>query len=145
MPRPLAYNGFGQLTDDKQAHGGSVVTGTPKVQYAYADGAANHARLGQITYPNGKYLGVGYGSSGGADDRLSRVSGLSGNSTSGVAEFSLGYTYLGAGQIVASSLAEHRLNMSLAHGTGNDPYHGPLDIFGRVADYGTYGGSAFSR
>jgi YD repeat-containing protein len=36
----LAYNGFGQLTDDKQSHGGLVQTGTPKVQYSYADGSA---------------------------------------------------------------------------------------------------------
>ena len=38
----FAYNDFGQITHDYQAHGGTVNTSTtPKVQYGYASGSAN--------------------------------------------------------------------------------------------------------
>jgi RHS repeat-associated protein len=111
-----------------------VGTGTPKVEYAYTDGSANHARLTSLRYPNGRYVSLGYGAVASDDDRLSRVASISGNGTSGHTEFSLGYTYLGAGRIVKSALAGHGLSMNLAHGTGDDPHHGPLDIFDRVVD-----------
>lgn len=47
-----AYNSFGQLTLQYQEHAGAVNTSTtPKVQYAYADGAANTIRPTSMTYP----------------------------------------------------------------------------------------------
>jgi hypothetical protein len=33
----LAFNGFGQVTADKQTHGEPVNSGTPEVEYDYAD------------------------------------------------------------------------------------------------------------
>ena len=42
----FAYNDFGQLTHDYQAHDSAVNTSTtPKVQYGYASGAANTSSL----------------------------------------------------------------------------------------------------
>lgn len=71
----FAYNDFGQLITDYQAHGGAVNTSTsPKVQYTYANGAGNHVRREKITYPNGRILRYEYAS--GADANLSRVSFL---------------------------------------------------------------------
>ena len=41
----LAYNGFGQLTDDYQDRGGAVnLSMTPEVACGYADGSANTIR-----------------------------------------------------------------------------------------------------
>lgn len=39
------YNKWGQLTKEQQSHSGPVVTGTPAVQYDYADGSQNTIRL----------------------------------------------------------------------------------------------------
>jgi hypothetical protein len=52
------YDSFGQMTKDRQAHGGAVVPGTtPEVGYAYANGASgNTARRTSMTYPNGRVL-----------------------------------------------------------------------------------------
>jgi hypothetical protein len=58
-----AYNSFGQLTTQYQEHGGGANTSTsPKVQYAYADGSANHVRPTKITYPSGRIVRYEYNS-----------------------------------------------------------------------------------
>ena len=65
----LAYNAFGQLTADYQAHAGVVNTlTTPRCQYAFADGSGNHVRLTTLTYPNGRALNYNYGAAGGMAD-----------------------------------------------------------------------------
>jgi hypothetical protein len=40
------------MTSEAQSHSGAVTTGTPKVQYAYTNGSANHARRTSITRPD---------------------------------------------------------------------------------------------
>jgi len=44
-----------------QAHAGAVTTGTPSVQYAFADGSDNHIRPTGLTYPDGRDLNYSYG------------------------------------------------------------------------------------
>src|SRR5206468_9783399 len=73
----FAYNNFGQLITEYQAHSGAVNTSTsPKVQYAYADGSANHVRRTSITYPDGRVTTLDYGTAGATYDLLSRVTSL---------------------------------------------------------------------
>ena len=65
----FAYNDFGQVSTDYQEHGAAVNTSTsPKVQYAYATGSDNSIRPTALTYPDGRVLNYGYGSSGGTND-----------------------------------------------------------------------------
>jgi len=70
------YNDFGQVITEFQQHGGAVNTSTsPKVQYAYANGSANHIRPLTIKYPKDTTeIGFEYGT--GHDDQLSRVQKL---------------------------------------------------------------------
>jgi len=73
----FAYNDFGQITDDYQAHGGTVNTSTtPKVQYGYATGSANTIRPTSITFPNGRVISLSYGAADSMNDALSRVASI---------------------------------------------------------------------
>ncbi len=70
----FVFNDFAQLKTEYQAHSGAVNTSTtPKVQYGYASGSANTIRPTTMTYPNGRVLTYGYGSSGGNNDAAGRV------------------------------------------------------------------------
>ncbi len=135
----LVYDDFGNLIADHQEHDDAVNQDTLQVQYAHANGAANHARLTAITYPNDRVLHHEY--STGNDNNLSRLSYLSDVDAGGtrLAE----YTYLGAGQIVKVDYSQPDLRYNLAYGSGNDPYDG-LDRFGRVVDllWRDYGASS---
>jgi len=129
------YNTFGQLSTEYQEHGGAVNTSTsPKVQYAYANGSANHFRPTTMTYPNGQSLTFDYGSSGGSDDVLSRVAALKQGTTSLAA-----YTYLGLSQVLKASYGQPQLELTYikqageSNGDAGDQYTG-LDRFGRVVD-----------
>ena len=94
------YNDFSQLETEYQSHSGAVNTGTtPKVQYGYADGSANTIRATSITYPDGRVVNYDYGSTGGANDLLSRVGSLIDDDSTHLAD----YTYLGLNQIVQVS------------------------------------------
>jgi RHS repeat-associated protein len=92
----FSYNDFGQLVTDYQEHGGAVNTSTsPKVQYGYAAGGDNTIRPTSTTYPDGRVLAYHYGSSGGIDDALSRVSALiDDDGSTHLAD----YSYLGLGR-----------------------------------------------
>ncbi|MBI1310777.1 hypothetical protein GC176_05665 [bacterium] len=68
---------------------------TPSVQYGYADASANTIRPTSLTYPDGRSLTYSYGTSGGTDDKASRVAGIVESSTT-----LAGYTYLGLGAVV---------------------------------------------
>jgi YD repeat-containing protein len=57
----FTYNDFAQLTKEEQAHSGAAGTGTPAVQYSYADGGSNTIRPTAITYPDGRELNFAYG------------------------------------------------------------------------------------
>jgi len=138
----FAYNDFGQLVTEYQAHAAAVDTGTsPKVQYAHADGSANHARLTKITYPDGRIVRYEYDS--GDDDNLSRVSFLADDNMGAVGTHLAEYAYLGLGTIVQVDYTEPDLLFDLAHGAGDDPYDG-LDRFDRVVDllWDDYGSSS---
>ena len=132
-----SYNTFSQLTGEFQNHSGIATTSSPGVQYAYANGSANTVRLTMITYPSGRALNYNYGTSGGTNDLLGRVSALiDNNGTTHLAD----YTYLGLGKIVQDSYTTEP-NVSLTYikqsgesnGDAGDQYIG-LDRFGRVVD-----------
>ena len=127
------YNGFGQLEIEYQAHAGAVdEMTTPKVQYAYADGAANTARPTGLTYPNGRALLYDYGAADSDDDRLSRVLAIQGD-TGSAAETYVVYTYLGLNSFVRADYTEPQVRWDLITGSSPNPYAG-LDRFGRVID-----------
>lgn len=94
-----AYNTFSQLVTEYQSHSGAVNTSTsPKVQYAYSDGSANHVRRTSLTYPSTKVVTYDYGTSNGGDDLLSRVAALK-ESTTTLVE----YSYLGLSTFVRAN------------------------------------------
>lgn len=135
------YNDFGQLVTEYQEHGGAVNTGTSlKVQYAYADGSSNTIRLTKMTYPDGRELNYGYGSSGSTADALSRVASLIDDDGS---THLVDYSYLGRNTFVQTDYPEPDLRYDLAMGAGDDPYDG-FDRFGRIVDsrWYDYGSSA---
>ena len=125
-----------QLVTEYQSHSGAVNTSTsPKVQYAYSDGSANHVRRTSLTYPSTKVVTYDYGTSNGGDDLLSRVAALK-ESTTTLVE----YSYLGLSTFVRANYSsqpgvELTYIKQGAEGTGDagDQYTG-LDRFGRVYD-----------
>ncbi len=131
-----AYNTFSQLVTEYQSHSGAVNTSTsPKVQYAYSDGSANHVRRTSLTYPSTKVVTYDYGTSNGGDDLLSRVAALK-ESTTTLVE----YSYLGLSTFVRANYSsqpgvELTYIKQGSEGTGDagDQYTG-LDRFGRVYD-----------
>ena len=129
-----AYNGYGQLLTEYQAHAGPVITATsPKVQYVYTQGT-NYSRLTAMIYPNTRQLDYVYNS--GLDSTISRVSGLSDHAGSGQGNLE-SYSYLGLGTIVRRLRPNSDLTYVKASGESNgdagDQYNG-LDRFGRVVD-----------
>lgn len=146
----FAYNDFGQLIRDYQAHGGSVNTSTsPRVQYGYASGLANTVRPTTMTYPNGRVLTYGYGTANGIDDCASRVASLIDDDVSST--HLVDYSYLGRGHSAASvnspfgqgfvivDYTQPEAKWTLAALSGsNDPDTGDiysgLDRFARVKD-----------
>jgi hypothetical protein len=99
----FAYNDFGQITHDYQAHGGTVNTSTtPKVQYGYASGSANTIRPTTITYPNGRELTYGYGTTDSMADALSRIASIIDNDAGST--HLADYSYLGLGLLSPSPL-----------------------------------------
>ena len=132
----FAYNDFGQLVTEYQAHSGAVnVSTTPQVQYGYANGAANTIRPTSLTYPNGRVLTFSYGDAGSIGDRASRIVSLVDEDDTRLVD----YDYLGRGTFVIADDTEPDLQWTLASLTGsNDPETGDiytgLDRFGRVKD-----------
>lgn len=123
------YNDFAQPTDQYQAHSGAVdINSTPKVQYAFADGSANHIRPTSITYPDGRVISLDYGTAGGMDDILSRPQAIK----DGALELAK-YTWLGQAAVVQVDYTEPDVRHDLITGSGDDPYDG-LDRFGRITD-----------
>lgn len=142
------FNGLGQMTAEYQAVNGAVNTGTtPKVQYAYTEMAsgANHSRLTDLTYPNGRNLDYTYSS--GLNDGLSRLSSIVDGSTTLES-----YEYLGLGTVVKRSHPQPGVDLTFiklsgeSDGDAGDKYAG-LDRFGRVADqrWTTSGGTTKDR
>ena len=128
------FNGLGQLTSDWQAHGGTVGSGTPRVQYGYSvmPSGADHSRPTTLTYPDGRAVTSNYAS--GLDANISRLSSLSDESAT-----LEGYVYMGLGTVVQRTHPESGIDLSYVKlsgesaGDAGDQYTG-LDRFGRVAD-----------
>jgi RHS repeat-associated protein len=121
-----AYNNFQQLATEYQEHNGAVNTGTSvKVQYAYANGAANTIRRTGVTYPNGRTVNYLYNS--GDDNALSRVSSFNDGAPL------VAYTYLGLVSIVEVTYPTPDVSYLLSTAGGTNPYTG-LDTFGRVIE-----------
>jgi hypothetical protein len=130
-----AFNGLGQMTTEWQSHSGAVNTSTtPKVQYAYSEMAsgANHSRLTNMTYPNGRVITYDYGS--GLNNNISRLNAIKDGSTTLES-----YDYLGHGAYVGVNHPETGVDLSYIKlsgesvGDAGDQYTG-LDRFGRVYD-----------
>src|SRR5262245_32086466 len=119
---------------------------SPKVQYAYANGSANHIRPTLLTYPSGRELNYNYGSADSLPDAASRLAALlDDDGSTHLAD----YSYLGRMTFVETDYAQPDVKYTLV-GTagGDDPdtgdiYRG-LDRFGRIKDsyWRDYGGSA---
>jgi RHS repeat-associated protein len=128
----LDYDDYSNLIRDYQAHSGAVDTGTtPSVAYS----VASNGRLNSLTYPNGRVLTYSYGTSGGIDDKASRVAAIVDDDSTTLVE----YEYLGQSTFVDTKYSEPDIRNTLIGipatndpGTG-DIYHG-LDRFGRVKD-----------
>lgn len=144
----FTYNDFAQLTRDYQSHSGMVNTGvTPNVQYGYENGDANTVRPTSITFPNGRELTYGYGSTNSADDAICRIRSIIDDDASST--HLVDYSYLGVSDFVISDYSEPDVMWTMV-GTagGDDPetgdiYHG-FDRFGRIKDnyWRDYGGAA---
>jgi len=102
---------------------------SPKVTYSYADGSANTLRPTSVTYPDGRVLTYDYGTSGGMNDKLSRVESPGFGGTSNLVQPS----YVGLGTQVRTNYTQPQVRWDLATGSGANPYAG-LDRFGRVID-----------
>jgi RHS repeat-associated protein len=135
-----AFNGYGQLIQEWQAHGGAVNTSsTPNVQYGYGalgagDTNSNQSRLTSMTYPNGVKV-ITYNYASGLADAISRLSSLSDNS--GTLE---SYSYLGLGTVVKRAHPQPNVDLTYigtGTGDGGDQYTG-LDRFGRVVEQKWY-------
>ena len=138
------YDGYGNLITQNQDVDSEIddsgVT-TQQVQYSYD--STNAMRLDGFTYPNGREINFGYGSSGGISDQLARIEQINNGtdiyplSDDSIAE----YEFVGAGRVV-------RKNYWL----GNDPatespviqldHYGEYDYIGDEVDEvsGTYAG-----
>ncbi|MGL4422909.1 MAG: hypothetical protein ACRCZF_19735 [Gemmataceae bacterium] len=115
----------------------------PKVQYGYSEmaGGANHSRPTSMTYPGGWVRGSDYGTTGGLNDRISRLDTLKDGATT-----LEGYQYLGLGTVVTRSHPQVSADLSYVkqsgepNGDAGDQYTG-LDRFARVVDQRWVNGS----
>ncbi len=146
------YNGFGQLYAEWQSHSGAVNTSTtPLVAYGYwGPGAGeNYSRPYTVQYPNGRELIYDYGSSGGLDDKISRLNAVQ-DTEGGSSWVTLeSYDYLGLSTVVRASHPESGVDLTYikqsgeSNGDAGDQYTG-LDRFDRVVDQRWINGSGTS-
>ncbi|MDB5293544.1 MAG: repeat-associated core domain protein [Phycisphaerales bacterium] len=123
------YNDFGQLVTEWQEHGGVKGGSTLNVQYGHDSGSSgsNEIRLNALTYPNGRIITYSYGTPGGINETLNRVSEIKDGSTSLAA-----YSYLGLGRVIQIDSADPHLRLDM-WGQTSGLFSG-FDIFGRVTD-----------
>jgi len=130
----FAYNNFGQLTHDYQAHSGTVnVMSTPSVQYGFANGADNTVRPTSVTYPDGRVISYNYDASGSMPDALSRVTSIVDDD--GSSTHLADYSYLGLRSFVETDYTEPEVKYTLVGTAGGndsdtgDIYHGLFFLF----------------
>lgn len=96
------YGNYGQVASSQQSHAGAVVAGSPKVSYAFSDGAISSAsrfvRLSSITYPSSSRVEWLLYPASGIGDALNRPDRVAADSV-GASVYGQ-YTYLGAGTTV---------------------------------------------
>lgn len=128
------YSPWGQVTADKQAHGGAVTGTTPEVSYAYGDGTANRILPESITHPSGRRIDYRYGVPVSDNGKLGRIEGLrkypeSSNLVS--------YEYAGLNRYVKVTYDQPEVELTYISSDGQngddagDPYIG-WDRFGRT-------------
>jgi len=131
------YDGFGQLSADRQSLGGPVDIHTLQVGYGYADGSSgNTARRTSLTYPTGRQVDYSYGEANSPNDLLSRMGSfkINGESTDLVT-----YTYVGYSRYIRIAYPQPGVELSYVSPSGapagdaGDPYSG-YDRFGRTVD-----------
>jgi len=113
-----AFNRFGQMTSERQAHLGLVDTATtPQVQYTYSQGTGgNHSRLTGITYPAGSAVNYTYT---GIDSALSRPTSLTGSAAgTSTATTLAAFKYLGTGTVIERSRPEVNVTLSMVNFSG---------------------------
>lgn len=121
----FACSDCGQVSRDYQEHGAAVNTSTsPKVEYGHASGGDNTIRPTSVTYPDGRVPDYDYGSSGGTDDALSRITSLIDNDG---ATHLADYSCPGQRAFVEVDFPEPDLKyMLIGTGGGNDASHQPI-------------------
>jgi RHS repeat-associated protein len=136
------FNGYGQLIQEWQAHGGAVnISSTPSVQYSYGvinqgpNPNMNQSRLSSITYPDGRTINYNYAN--GIADTISRLSSIS-ETVNMVTTTLESYSYLGLDTVVKRAHPQPNVDLTYIDPTGStgdagDKYTG-LDRFGRVVD-----------
>ena len=133
------YDEHALLVKEYQEHDGAKDANTPYVGYDYDTGAssgvlAKGLRLTSLRYPNGRLVHYTYGTSGSTADAMDRVASIADDDSGSPGDSLAEYEYLGSRSIVQVDYAEPDIRYDLAHGTGGDPYDGPMDRFGRVSD-----------
>jgi RHS repeat-associated protein len=136
-----AYDGWGNVSKESEAHSGVVTGATPSVQYSYADGAgANHKaaflRLADVIYPTtSRKIGYNYGENASATDYImSRLTSLfddtdaDGLLDTGTETVEASYKYMGLGTVVEEKYDVAGIRLTYLTG---DSVTG-LDKFGRI-------------
>ncbi|MBA3684524.1 MAG: RHS repeat-associated core domain-containing protein [Planctomycetes bacterium] len=130
----ITYDGWGNANKTQQNNVGLVATGSPAVQFAYADGAvgglAKYVRPSTITYPNGRIIYDLYPAAGSIGDRLDRIESVAENSTGTIIDAR--YAYAGAASIVRIEHPAVTGGLTLDYGAAGT--YGGFDRFGRIVD-----------
>jgi RHS repeat-associated protein len=130
----LTYNDFNQMLVEAQAHDGAVGSGSPLVQYSYANGSNLTARRTGVTYPNGRTIATGYGTGGGLDDLNSRIASFDEWGTPIATYLRRGINATVKVQYVEPEVELTYIKLSgEPNGDGGDQYTG-LDRFNRIVD-----------
>jgi RHS repeat-associated protein len=129
------YDSWGNVARSDQSHAGAVTTGTPAVQYAFADGAvsgaAKYVRPTQLIYPSGTILHTIYPGAGTIGDALNRPVALA-DDAAGTARNVAYPRWVGASMAVQVDHPKVAGGLALDYGTA--PVYAGLDRFGRLLD-----------
>ncbi len=100
------------------------------VQYSHADGSANTIRMTGMTYPNGRFVSMNYGTADNINDASSRIESMTDTDVTLAS-----YQYLGSSGFVNAASAQPGIAWTL-YGSTNDPNTGDiysgLDRFGQI-------------
>ncbi len=133
------YGDTALLEKEYQEHAGAKDGSTPCVGYNFDTSASageftKGLRPTSLRYPDGRLVHSTYGTSGSISDAVNRIAAIKEDSGGSPGNSLAEYSYLGDNTFVQVDYPEPDLRFDLAHGTGSDPYDGPLDRFGRLTD-----------